>query len=30
MRRGEHAAEMAAPTPEYAQIAWEYALRAGA
>jgi len=27
---GEHAAEMAARTPEYAQAAWEYALRAGA
>jgi aminoglycoside phosphotransferase (APT) family kinase protein len=27
---GEHAAEMAARTPEYAQAGWEYALRAGA
>ena len=27
---GEHAAVMAARTPEYAQTAWEYALRAGA
>jgi aminoglycoside phosphotransferase (APT) family kinase protein len=27
---GEHAAEMAARTPEYARAAWEYALRAGA
>jgi aminoglycoside phosphotransferase (APT) family kinase protein len=27
---GEHAAEMAARTPGYAQIAWQYALRAGA
>ena len=27
---GEHAAEMAARTPEYAQAAWDYAVRAGA
>lgn len=27
---GEHAAVMAARTPEYAQTAWDYALRAGA
>jgi aminoglycoside phosphotransferase (APT) family kinase protein len=27
---GEHAAEMAARTPQYAQAAWDYAVRAGA